>query len=81
MLRTYPQLVVNEGILSQRVVIDVLAICRGIDGHFKRSTLAYHRLDEIQDKHSIDKTIDYNKMSRQGGIPLFTFYNQSTHKR
>ena len=49
------QLVVNEGILSQRVVIDVLAICRGIVGHFKHSTLAYHQLDEIQDKLSIDK--------------------------
>ena len=75
------QLVVNEGILSQHVVIDVLTISRGIVGHFKRSTLAYHQLDEIQDKLSIDKKIDYNKMSRQGGIPLFTCYNQSTHKR
>ena len=43
------QLVVNEGVLSQRAVIDILAISRKIVGHFKHSTLAYHRLNEIQD--------------------------------
>ena len=45
----------NEGILSQCVVTDVLAICREIVGYFKRLTLAYHRLDEIQDKLSINE--------------------------
>jgi len=49
------QLVVNEYILSQLAVIDFLAVCCGIVGHFKRSTLAYHQLDEIQDKLSIDE--------------------------
>ena len=49
------QLVVNEGVLSQRAVIDILAISRKIVGHFKHSTLAYHRLNEIQDKLSMDK--------------------------
>ena len=34
------QLVVNEGVLSQRAVIDILAITRKIVGHFKHSTLA-----------------------------------------
>lgn len=48
------QLVVNEGVLSQRAVIDILAISRKIVGHFKHSTLAYHRLNEIQDKLSMD---------------------------
>ena len=41
------QLVVNDGVISQRVVIDVLAVARSIVGHFKCSTLAYHLLDEI----------------------------------
>jgi len=66
------QLIVNEGILSQHAVIDVLAAYRGIVGHFKCSTLAYHQLDEIQGKFNTDKKIDYSKMSWQGGIPLFT---------
>ena len=34
------QLVVNDGILSQRSVSDLLAICRQIMGHFKRSAKA-----------------------------------------
>ena len=41
------QLVVNEDVLSQRAVIDILAISHKIVGHFKHSTLAYHRLNEI----------------------------------
>ena len=49
------QLVVNEGVLSQHAVIDILAISRKIVGHFKHSTLVYHRLNEIQDKLSMDK--------------------------
>jgi len=39
------QLVVHDGVLSQRAVIEILAICRSIVGHFK---LAYSRLCEIQ---------------------------------
>ena len=42
------QLVVHDGVLSQRAVIDILAICRSIVGHFKHSSLAYSRLREIQ---------------------------------
>ena len=34
------QLVVNDGVLSQRIVIDLLANCRSIVGHFRRSTVA-----------------------------------------
>ena len=49
------QLVVNGGILSQHAVIDVLAISQKIIGYFKHSTLTYHRLNEIQDKLSMDK--------------------------
>jgi len=42
------QLVVHDSVLSQRTVIDILAICRSIVGHFKHSTLAYSKLCEIQ---------------------------------
>ena len=34
------QLVVHDGLLSQRVVIDLLAVCRSIVGHFKHSSVA-----------------------------------------
>ena len=49
------QLVANDGVISQRVVIDVLAVARSIVGHFKRSTLAYHLLDEIHECLDIPK--------------------------
>ena len=42
------QLVVNEGLLSQRNVSDTIANCRQIVGHFKHSPLAYSRLHDIQ---------------------------------
>ena len=43
------QLVINDGVLSQRIVIDMLATSRKIVGHFRRSTLAYSRLRNIQE--------------------------------
>ncbi|XP_036950720.1 zinc finger BED domain-containing protein 4-like [Acanthopagrus latus] len=42
------QLVVHEGLLSQRSVTDTLANARKIVGHFKHSPLAYSRLEDIQ---------------------------------
>ncbi|KAI2649262.1 Zinc finger BED domain-containing protein 4 [Labeo rohita] len=42
------QLVVHEGLLSQRSVSDALANCRKIIGHFKHSPLATMRLEDIQ---------------------------------
>ena len=42
------QLIVHEGVLSQRSVKDTVAICRQIVGHFKRSPLAVSRLKEMQ---------------------------------
>ena len=42
------QLIIHDGVLTQRVVIDVLTTCRKIVGHFKHSPLAYCRLKEIQ---------------------------------
>jgi len=59
------QLVVNEAVLSQLAVIDILAICRGIVGHFKCSTLAYYRLDQIQEKLNMD-----NKTRLQQDEPM-----------
>ena len=44
------QLVVEDGILSQHTVIDVLATCRTIVGHFKYSSVAYGRLRFIQER-------------------------------
>ena len=42
------QLVVHDGMLSQQVVMDTLAVCRKIVGHFKHSSTAYSRLNTIQ---------------------------------
>ncbi|XP_077063451.1 zinc finger BED domain-containing protein 4-like [Siphateles boraxobius] len=42
------QLIVHEGLLSQRSVSDALANGRKIVGHFKHSPLAYARLEDIQ---------------------------------
>lgn len=42
------QLVVQEGVLSQRSIGDIIAIGRRIVGHFKHSQLAYSRLQTIQ---------------------------------
>ena len=42
------QLVVHDGVLSQRVVMDTLAVCRKIVGHFKHSSTAYSSLNTIQ---------------------------------
>ncbi|KAJ8380963.1 hypothetical protein SKAU_G00017410 [Synaphobranchus kaupii] len=42
------QLVVHEGLLSQRSITDTLANARKIVGHFKHSPQAYARLEDIQ---------------------------------
>jgi len=42
------QLVVNDGVLYQRAVVDLLVVCRSIVGHFRRSTVAYYKLRKIQ---------------------------------
>ena len=42
------QLVIKDCIMTQRVVIDMLARCRRIVGHFKHSHLAVERLRSIQ---------------------------------
>ena len=47
------QLVERDGVLSQKAVIDVVAICPKVVGHFKQSLLAYSRLHEIQSNLSL----------------------------
>ena len=47
------QLIVHDGVLSQRAVINILAICRKIVGHFKHSSLAYSKLRHIQENLSL----------------------------
>ena len=37
------QLIVHDSVLSQRAVVDTLAVCRKIVGHFKHSPLASSR--------------------------------------
>ena len=49
------QLVVEDGVLAQRAVLDLLALCRKIVGHFKHSTTAYSRLREIQERLDLPK--------------------------
>ena len=39
------QRVVHDGVLSLRVVMDALAVCRKIVGHFKHSSTAYGHLN------------------------------------
>ena len=43
------QLVTEDDVLSQRAVIDVLATCRTIVGHFKHLSVAYGHLCSIQE--------------------------------
>ena len=40
-------LVIHDGLLSQRAVIDKISICRNIVGHFHRSSVASHNLKRI----------------------------------
>jgi len=49
------QLVVNDGILTQREVKDLLVVCRSIVGQFKYSSVAYHKLAQIQENLDLPK--------------------------
>ena len=43
------KLVVHDVLLTQHVVIDLLAMCRSIIDHFKHSSVVSHKLARIQD--------------------------------
>ena len=62
------QLIVNDGVLSQRAVIDTLSVCRIIVGHFKHSTIAYHKLDQIWTSINTN----YNRMNLRDETQLYT---------
>ena len=47
------QLAINDGLLSQKIVKDIIAICKSIVGHFHRSSVAYHNLKRIQESLNI----------------------------
>ena len=47
------RLVVNDGVLSPCVVVNLLAVCRSIVGHFRRFTVAYDKLKQIQQQFGI----------------------------
>ena len=60
------QLIIYDGVFSQRVIRDSLAICRSIVGHFKRSPLAYSQLKIIQGNLQYP-SITLNRTHLQGG--------------
>ena len=47
------QLVIKDGLFVQRVISDIIAICRNTVGHFHRSSVASHNLKRIQESLSI----------------------------
>ena len=49
------QLVIHDGLLTQHVVVDLFAVCRSIVGHFKHSSVAYHKLAAIQENLRLPK--------------------------
>ena len=49
------QLVLDDGIFSQRAIVGTLAVCLQIVGHFKRSPLAYDHLKTIQERFQLTK--------------------------
>ena len=49
------QLVLYDGIFSQRAIIDTLAVCQQIVGHFKCSPLTYDHLKTIQERLQLIK--------------------------
>ena len=67
--------------MSQRVVIDVLAVARSIVGHFKRSTLAYNLLNEIRERLDIPKHKLQQDEPTRWNLTLFmleSIYEQKT---
>lgn len=65
------QLVVHEGLLSQRSVGDAVAVERRIVGQFKKSTLAYSKLEDIQ--------LSINQPSRQLQQDVPTRWNSTLY--
>ena len=49
------QLVLCDGIFSQRAIVNTLVVCLQIVGHFKHSPLAYDHLKTIQERLQLTK--------------------------
>ena len=49
------QFILHDEIFSQRAIIDTLAVCRQIVGHFRHSPLAYDHLKTIQERLQLTK--------------------------
>lgn len=68
------QLVVHEGLLSQRSVTDTLANARKTVGQFQHSPLAYSHLEDIQ----MDLNMDVKRLQQDVQVRfLFSFLFQS----
>jgi len=75
------QLVVNDSVLSQCAVSNILSVCRSIVGHFKHSTIAYHKLDQIKERIDIKKhKLQQDKPTRWNSTlyMLLAIYEQKT---
>ena len=76
------QLVVHDGIISQRYVQDILAKCQRMVGHFKHSQLAFSRLKNIQATLGIPHhRLKQDVVTTVGGIPLYTCLNLLLSKK
>lgn len=71
------QLVIHDGILCQRYVRDILAICRRIVGHFRHSQLAASRLKQIQ----LNIGLPQLRLIQPDGIQHFTCCSPSSHRK
>lgn len=49
------QLVIRESIFEQRMIKDIISKCRKITEHFSHSSLAYTKLEQLQEQHSLPK--------------------------
>ena len=59
------QLVVKDGVLCQRAIVDLLAVCRSIVGHFRRSTVANDKLMKIQwQPHALEHNLKQDEPTR-----------------
>ena len=74
------QLIVRAGVLSQRAVIDTLAVWRQIVGHFKHSSLVYSRLKEIQQNLGLQQH-HLKQDEPTPGIPLYICCRQLRNKK
>jgi len=64
------QLATNDGLLSQRTVKGIIAICKSIGGHFYRSSDASYNLKKSK-KALIYLSTNLSRMSKRGGTQHF----------